>query len=225
MRQASLRLYIPDPCRGAEGKLVTLTRRDLSTSPTQRYVLVDIGIRGAVNGFSLFDYLKLVEKAKALPHVEEVAAVVPDVFNDFAATVRNYKKYAPRMRGVKLVFVAQQLVPPPGDLEPPPDIVAVPAHKQGNVSCSRNPRLCAERASRFLQIVASSRVHFLGPPKRLLRLLLPLLGDGRTYSADTMAYRLAPAQSAKLRRKEGDRGLYMADKSVVCKWFELWARL
>lgn len=210
-------VYVPDPCSVA-GKLVVFSRPRLDFSVAQKHVLVDVGVAIARGGyFSVSDYIRLIRKVKAVRHVEEVAAVVPDVVNNYSKTVENYRKYARYVRGAgaKTVFVAQELKPPPHDVDA--DIVAVPSHWLLGVNCAREPETCAFRILRFLR-EHSERVHLLGPPKRLLKLLLRSLGGNISF--DTTAYRMAPNESS--RKLLG--GKYMAEGGVACQWLSEWLK-
>ena len=218
-------IYVTDPCEGVTGKLITLARPDFHISPSQRYVLVDIGLAAARGAFWWRDYLRLVGKVvrlNSLIHsVEEVAVVVPDVFWNYQKTVESYRKYAPVIKryGVKLVFVAQELKAPELDkLDPEPVIIALPARKHGNVICARQPSLCAKRladAATHMRDLGF-KVHLLGPPRRVLLQLTDMLGR-QIRSFDTMSYRRAPSRRVRV-------GGYMATRQTACLYLKEWLR-
>lgn len=208
-------VYVPDPC-SVDGKLITLSSPSLMRSQSQQFALVDIGLSVAKSGsFSLHNYIALIRRA-VRTGFDEVAVVVPDAFWDFSSTVEKYKKYSPLLRkipNIKLVFVAQQLKPPPEDIDA--DIVAVPSRMHGDVKCSLYPRTCAERIARFID-ATRLRVHLLGPSKQMLKLILSTRYAEYIRSFDTQSYRLAPAQSVK------SSGYKVLNTQQACQWLHVW---
>jgi len=87
--------------------------------------------------------------------------------------------------------------------------VALPMRMHPDVICSRDPRLCAERAERALRWLCgnAAHVHLLGPPLRAVRMLRDVLRQcerqGALVSFDTSAYRRAP--NALIKRQLGGR--------------------
>jgi len=79
----------------------------------------------------------------------------------------------------------------------------LPMRQHPDVSCSSEPRLCAERAERALRWLcgAVEHIHLLGPALRSVRILRGALrqceGQGTAVSFDTGAYRRAPNNTIK----------------------------
>lgn len=213
-------IYIPDPCPGVNGKLVSLVHRDLSWNESQRHLLVDIGLSAArLHGFSIADYVKLVQRARATRNWESVKIIVPDVFGDYAKTLKNFEKFAPLLRRFgELVFVAQQLGEPPHSA----DVVAIPARRlttvRGVINCAREPETCGQYIARYV-VVHKRRIHLLGPAARLLQYLASRGVLQYVESFDTASYRRAPDAEAK---RENGGAWMVKTREQACKWLEKW---
>jgi len=216
-------VFIPDAC-DTFGKLVSLVHRSTAKSLNQVHLMVDVGISAARFGFSLIDYVKLVDKAVSSANWQSVRIIVPDAFDNHKLTVERWRKYAPALRRYgELMFVAQQLQPPPEGLDPRPDIVAVPARRVGDIDCSRAHMRCAQYIARFIEDYhAMYRIHLLGPAARALRHLRRWGTLKYVESFDTATYRRAP--TARLKRENG--GKWQAtDTDTACVWFKAWMSL
>jgi len=216
-------VFIPDAC-DVSGKLVSLVHRSTAKSTFQVHLMVDVGISAARHGLSFIDYVKLVDRAVSSASWQSVRIIVPDVFNDHRATVERWRKYAPTLRRYgELVFVAQQLQPPPEDLDPRPDIVAVPARRLGDIDCSKAHLRCAQYIAKFVEDYHSSfRIHLLGPAARALRHLRRWGILKYVESFDTATYRRAP--TSKLKRENGGKW-QVTDTDMACTWFKTWMSL
>jgi len=184
--------------------LVTLSGFKARLAPNGRArVLADIGLRAAISGASIGEYLALIRRARA------DWAVVPDAFGDFRGTLRLWHRHAPLIaRHARPVLVLQEfhrLRPALHALDLGARRVALPMRRHPDVSCAEAPRLCADRAARALGVLcgAADHVHLLGPALRSLRLLLPRLREcerqGTLVSFDTIAYHRAPDSETKRR--------------------------
>ncbi len=193
--------------------IVSLSRDNLDNPEAYRmYRFADIGLTVAKSGdVPLARYLTLIRRAKA--HW----AVVPDTFGDFRATLAQWFKLSPIVaKFTTPIFVAQEFHRP-HVLDAVLDLlrtgavegVAFPMRQHPDVSCSRDHRLCAERAERAMRALcgAADHVHLLGPPLRAVRLLRDVLRQcerqGSLVSLDTSAYRRAP--NAELKKQFGGR--------------------
>jgi len=211
--------------------IVSLSRENLDNYEAGKmWRLADIGLATARSGgFSLARYLTLIRRAKA--HW----AVVPDVFGDFKVTLTNWQRYSFVIaKFAAPILVAQEFhragilgeivgLAQLGAIER----VALPMRLHPDVSCSRDPRLCAERAERALRAlcVAVRHIHLLGPPLKAVRLLLNALkqceGQGSVISFDTAAYRRAP--NNELKQRLGGRWM-PRNKQEAVVMLEAWLR-
>ena len=217
-------IFIPDPCPNAEGKLVSFAHRGLNVSDTQRHLMIDIGLSIAIAGVSIGKYVKLVQKAVQAHSWDSIRIVVPDAFDNWPKTVELWRRYAPVLKRYgQLMFVAQELIPPPADLDPPPDIVALPARRQGCCDCAHEPLRCAQRIGGFLWLYRDRyRIHLLGPALRTLR-FLNRWGDTKLIeSFDTASYRRAPTKADK---QENGGAWQIRTTMQACKWLESWLKL
>jgi hypothetical protein len=142
---------------------------------------------------------------------------VPDVFGDFRATLAQWFKYSPTIAKFATPILVAQEFHRPRVLDAVADLIrmraverdALPMRQHPDVSCSREPRLCAERAERALRVLcgAAQHIHLLGPPLRAVRLLRSALRQceryGTAVSFDTSAYRRAP--NALIKKALGGR--------------------
>jgi len=174
-------------------------------------VLADIGLANAKRGVDIVAYVQFVRRVKP------TWAIVPDAFGDFRATLARWQSYAPLVaKYATPVLVAQEFYKPhvldtvmellrTGAVER----LALPMRQHPDASCSRRPRLCAERAERALRALCgmAPHVHLLGPALRAVRLLRDALKQcerqGTAVSFDTMAYRRAP--NSAIKRQLGGR--------------------
>jgi len=214
-------VFVPDAVRlDAAGCLCTPHRCDCLSR--RRKTLVDIGLRAAQAGADAASYLRLVSRAVAAS--EEAYAVVPDAFCNPAKTVEHYMRYAPaiRRRGAKAVLVLQSFYrdfDAYGELIHDADVVALPARRHCDVSCSAHPRLCAERIERALRWLGSTRVHLLGPAARVLKALGPA-ALRHVHSFDTASYRRAPNMELKMR----NGGRWNIPRGAEEEWLLAWLR-
>ena len=167
-------------------------------------VLADIGLTNAKRGVDAVAYIQFVRR------VRPTWAVVPDSFADFRATLSQWFRYAPAVaKFAAPIFVAQEFHKP-GVIIAVYDLrrlgvvrAALPMRRHPDVSCSSEPRLCAERAERALRALcgAVEHIHLLGPALRSVRILRGALrqceGQGTAVSFDTGAYRRAPNNTIK----------------------------
>jgi len=216
-------VFIPDTCNTL-GKLVSLVHRSTAKSLNQVHLMVDVGISAARHGLSFIDYVKLVDRAVGSASWQSVRIVVPDAFDNHRLTVERWRKYAPALRRYgELMFVAQQLQPPPEDLDPRPDIVAVPARRLGDIDCAREHMRCAQYIARFIEDYHSSfRIHLLGPAARALRHLRRWGTLKYVESFDTATYRRAP--TSKLKQQNGGKW-QVTNTDTACTWFKTWMSL
>jgi len=194
-----------EPCM-----LVTFGKR---VPPLRRgvKVLADVGLAGAKRGVDAVAYAQFVRR------VSPTWAVVPDAFGDFEATLARWRSYAPLVaKYAAPILVVQEFHKPvvfdavaellrKGEAER----LALPMRQHPDASCSRESRLCAERAERALRALCgyAAHVHLLGPALRAVRLLKDVLKQcerqGTVVSFDTMAYRRAP--NANIKKQLGGR--------------------
>ena len=168
-------------------------------------VLADIGLANAKRGVDIVAYVQFVKR------VRPTWAVVPDAFGDFRATLASWLRHAPTVaKFATPIFVAQEFYRQPV-LSAVMELVrlrivervALPMRQHPDASCSRNPRLCAERAERALRALCgmAPHVHLLGPALRAVRLLRDSLKQcerqDTVVSLDTSAYRRAPNSHIK----------------------------
>lgn len=213
--------YGVEPCL-----IISLSRDSLHHAKMWR--LADIGLAAAKGGeFSLARYLTLVKRAHW--------SILPDVFGDFRATLAQFFRYVPIIsRYSAPIFVAQEfhrarILDIMLDLVRMRVVerVALPMRQHPDVSCSKEPRLCAERAERTLRVLCGvvKHIHLLGPALRSVRLLLTALKQcerqGTVISIDTAAYRRAP--NNELKQRLGGR-IMPRNKQEVEIMLEAWLR-
>jgi len=192
-------------------------------------VLADVGLAGAKRGVDVVAYVQFVKR------VGPTWAVVPDVFGDFEATLARWRSYAPLVaKHAAPILVAQEFHKPVvfdallellrrGEAER----LALPMRQHPDASCSRESRLCAERAERALRSLCgyAVHIHLLGPALRSVRLLKDVLKQcerqGSAVSLDTMAYRRAP--NALIKRQLGGRWQPNTPEEAVAM-LEAWLR-
>jgi hypothetical protein len=193
--------------------IVSLSRDNLDNRDAYRMLrFADIGLTAAKTGeFSLARYMTLIRRAKA--HW----AVVPDKFADFRATLAMWHRYSSIIAKFAMpVFVVQEfhrarVLDATLELSRMCVVrrVALPMRQHPDVSCGREPRLCAERAEKALRWLCGvvDHVHLLGPPLRAVKLLRDVLRQcercGSVVSLDTSAYRRAP--NSALKKQLGGR--------------------
>ncbi len=168
-------------------------------------VLVDIGLANAKRGVDAVVYIQFVRR------IRPTWAIVPDVFGDFDATLTLWRSYAPLIAKHAAPILVAQEFHKPHVLDAVLDLlrtgavegVALPMRQHTDASCSRNPKLCAERAERALRALCgvALHVHLLGPALRAVKMLREVLRQcerqGSLVSFDTSAYRRAPNQRIK----------------------------
>jgi len=217
---------------GVESCLIVSLSRDNLDNPyaLRMWRLADVGLVVAKSGgFSLARYLTLIRRSRA--HW----AVVPDVFGDFRATLAQWFKYSLIIaKFTTPVFVVQEFHKS-RTLDVTFELVrmsivrhvALPMRQHPDVSCSREPRLCAERVERALRVLCGyvAHVHLLGPPLRVARILRGVLRQcerQRTLvSFDTAAYRRAP--NSDIKRQLGGRW-QPRDSAEAEMMLEAWLR-
>jgi len=216
-------VFIPDAC-DTFGKLVSLVHKSTAKSLNQVHLMVDVGISAARHGTSFIEYVKLVDRAVSSASWQSVRIVVPDAFDNHKLTVERWRRFAPTLRRYgELMFVAQQLQPPPEGLDPRPDIVAVPARRLGDIDCAREHMRCAQYIARFVEDYHTVyRIHLLGPAARALRHLRRWGTLRYVESFDTATYRRAP--TARLKRDNGGKW-QVTDADTACMWFRTWMSL
>ena len=168
-------------------------------------VLADIGLANAKRGVDAVAYVQFIKR------VRPTWAIVPDRFADFRQTLAMWNRYSSIVaKFTAPIFVAQEfhrqhVLDAVMELMRLRMIerVALPMRQHSDVSCSHNPRLCAERAERVLRALCGAvpHVHLLGPALRAVKMLRSALEDcerqGSVVSFDTMAYRRAPNSDVK----------------------------
>jgi hypothetical protein len=208
--EMGIKVFVPDPC--TPWRLVSLATGYSYGDADE--VLIDIGLRAAIGGVSISTYIKFVQKVKINIRAEVYYVVVPDVYNDFEKTYRNWVRYSKVLaRYGKLVYVAQGFVVPRdwGDLKP--ELVALPAKSQNGVSCSRNPAYCVENITNFIDRYGTKfNIHLLGPPKPVLTALSRQGDLDYITSIDTSAYR----KSGERLPRRGEKYVCM----LLKKWLE-----
>jgi hypothetical protein len=174
-------------------------------------VLADIGLTNAKRGVDVGMYIIYIK------NIRPTWAIAPDVFGDFKATLAQWLRYAPVVsRFAAPIFVAQEfhrqrILDAVLDLARMHVVehVALPMRAHPDVQCSRDPRICTERAERALRILCgvAKHIHLLGPALRAVKTLNSVLKQcerqGSMMSFDTMAYRRAP--NSALKRQLGGR--------------------
>jgi hypothetical protein len=192
--------------------------------------ITDIGLAAARNGeIPLARYLTLIRRARA--HW----AIVPDKFPDFRATLAQWFRYSPVIsRYAAPILVVQEfykyrVLDAVLDLRRMGlvDRVALPMRIHHDVSCSKEPRLCAERAERALRTLCGvmGHIHLLGPGLRSLRILRNVLTQcerqGTVISIDTAAYRRS--SNSQIKKQLGGRWM-PRNKQEAQKMLEEWLR-
>jgi hypothetical protein len=195
--EVALRLGI-EPC-----VLATLGRH--ATLERGVRVLADVGLTAARRGVDVVTYLQFIRRLRP------TWAVVPDVFGDFKATLSNWHRYSPVVAKFATPILVAHEFYKPRVLDAVLDLrrmrlvdrVALPMRMHHDVSCSREPQRCAERAERALRDLCGvmKHIHLLGPSLRVIRMLRGALKDcerqGSVISLDTAAYRRAPNNHVK----------------------------
>ena len=211
--------------------IISLSRDNLDNPEAYRmWRFVDIGLSVAKSGDIPFArYLTLIRRAKA--HW----ATVPDRFADFRATLAQWFRQSRLIaKFTAPVFVAQEfhklrVIDAVLDLARLRIVerVALPMRQHPDVSCSREPRLCAERAERTLRVLCGVvvHIHLLGPSLRTIKTLRNALADcerqGTLVSLDTSAYRRSP--NAEVKQQLGGRWM-PRNKSEAVMMLEAWLR-
>jgi hypothetical protein len=192
-------------------------------------VLADVGLAGAKRGVDAATYLWFIRR------VRPAWAIAPDVFGDFKATLSNWHRYSPIIAKFAAPILVAQEFYRPRVLDAVLDLrgmgladkVALPMRMHHDISCSREPRRCAERAERALRALcgAVEHVHLLGPSLRAVRILRGVLaqceGQGTAVSFDTVAYRRAPNNQVK--KALGGRWMPRDSREAVVM-LEAWLR-
>jgi hypothetical protein len=186
-------------------------------------VLIDVGLRAAINGISLNDYIRFITRVRNSVEAEEYYIVVPDSYANAEETYRNWLKYAPKLRPYGgLVYVAQGFRLPRDWGPAEPALVALPARSQNGVRCNLEPVWCANNIRKFLVRYGGRRmrIHLLGPARRELMQLKRWNLLQHVESIDTAAHHKAPTREAK--KMLG--GKWQATKDVRCTWLQEWLR-
>jgi len=211
--------------------IVSLSRDNLDNPEAYKvWRFADVGLAMAkLGGVPLARYLTLIKRARA--HW----AVVPDKFADFRATLASWFRYSRIIaKYTTPVFVIQEFYMP-RILDAVLELrrmyiverIALPMRQHPDVLCSREQRLCAERAERVLRVLcgAVSHIHLLGPALRAVKLLRDALRQcerqGTLVSFDTSAYRRSP--NSELKRWLGGRWM-PRNKHEAMTMLEAWLR-
>jgi hypothetical protein len=211
--------------------VVSLSRDNLDNRDAYKMLrLADVGLTVAKSGdIPLARYLTLIKRAKT--HY----AITPDKFADFRITLAQWFRYSLIIaKYTTPIFVVQEfhrarVLDVTLDLARIHVVrrVALPMRQHPDISCSGEPRLCAERAERALKWLCGvvDHIHLLGPPLRAVRLLRNVLRQceryGSVVSFDTSAYRKAPNFSIK--KALGGRW-QPRDKQEAAVMLEAWLR-
>ncbi len=175
--------------------------------PMQRNIktLADIGLANAKRGVDAVAYIQFVKR------IRPTWAIAPDVFGNFRQTLAMWLRYSPLVaKFTAPIFVAQEFYRQ-HVLDTVMELmrlriverVALPMRQHPDVSCSHEPRLCAERAERALRALCGMalHIHLLGPALRAVKTLREVLRQcerqGTAVSFDTSAYRRAPNSAIK----------------------------
>ena len=211
--------------------IISLSRDNLDNPEAYRmWRLADVGLTIAKSGnVPLARYLTLIRRARAQ------WAIVPDVFGDFRQTLAMWFRQSRLIsRFTAPIFVAQEfyrarVVDTVLELWRMRLVerVALPMRQHPDVSCSREPRLCAERAERVLRVLCGvvTHIHLLGPSLRAVKMLHNALADcerqDTLISLDTSAYRLSP--NAEVKQRLGGRRM-PRNRSDAVMMLEAWLR-
>jgi len=202
-----------------------------------KYVLIDQGIAAARRGLSEGElwafYARAVARTRALNPQADVKAVAPDVFGSLERTLQLWERWAPRIErlGAVPVLVLQEprRIAEWAKTRAYRDAAAVAVPTRffpTGERCAHAPRACAEIVATATDVVALTDkkwLHLLGPPKRVLRLLRPLLG--RTIrSIDGMGYRLATSKEVRVKKRPGGKGGYMVEPGLEETFLRAWLK-
>jgi len=184
------------PCQ-----LITMSLR----APLRRGmdVLVDVGLSAAKQGVDFWRYADLVAE------IRPRWAICPDAFGSYEKTLELWRRWSPLLGRITRPFFVFQEFYRIDARHIPSDYVALPMRRHHDLSCSAQPRLCAERAERALRWMCGNvaHVHLLGPSLRAVKMLRDVLrqceGQGTVVSLDTAAYRRAP--NSAIKRQLGGR--------------------
>jgi hypothetical protein len=189
--------------------------------PVPRYVdkvFVDLSLRGARVGVALHDYAKFVGKVRAKAPWAELWIVFPDAYCDVAETRRRYEKFKKLASLVsppkRYVYVAQEFWRVAGPFPEDADVIALPARRQCNADCSKDPDTCVTRILAFLSSAKRDRwIHLLGPALRVLHNV-----HHKIDSFDTASYRRAVDKETK----QLSGGKWQATKDVMETYLFRW---
>ncbi len=214
-----MKIYTPDPC--TPHRLISMSVGIYYANGSVESVLIDIGLRRALSGVSFSDFLRFVSKVKMRMRASAYYIIVPDVYNSYDKTYRNWLKYAPVLKRYgELVYVAQEFKLPKDWGPAEPALIALPARSQNGRKCSLDPVYCANNIRRFLDAHRGLRIHLLGPAKRELIQLKRWGYLQHVESLDTTAPHMAPTEAAK----EMLGGKWQVVRGLECAWFQEWIR-
>jgi len=218
------------------GCLYTRTKPLPEATPRQcNYVLVDQGLaaarRGASEGELWNFYARAVRRIRAIAPKADVKAVAPDAFGSMEKTLQLWEKWSTWIEkmGATPVLVLQE----PRRIREwvktrvyrDAAAVAVPSRfLDARTKCASEPRLCAEVVATVADVAGAMDgkwLHLLGPPKRVLRLLRPLLGR-YIRSIDGVGYRLAASKDVRVRMEPGGPGGYMVARGREEEFLKAW---
>jgi len=215
-----MKIYTPDAC--TPWRLVSMSVGIYYADGVAEAALIDIGLKRALSGVAVSDYVKFVSKVKARLRADTYYIIVPDAYNSFDGTYKNWLKYAPALkRHGELVYVAQEFKLPRewGSVEPA--LIALPAHSQFYRNCFREPNYCAANIMRFMAQYNGCLCLWVYTTQTELLLQLKRWGYlDRIVSFDTASYRRAPNKKAK----EMLGGKWQVVKGLECAWFQEWIR-
>jgi hypothetical protein len=179
-------------------------------------VFVDLSLRRARLGVELHDYVKFVAKVRNKAPWAELWIVFPDAYCNATETRKNFEKFLKIVQHVpppkRYVYVAQEFWRT-ADVPEDADVVALPARRQCDVDCSKDPDACTTRILAFLSSKRDRWIHLLGPALRVLRKV-----HHKIDSFDTASYRRAVDQETK--RLSG--GKWQATKNVMETYLFRW---
>jgi len=224
---------------GVEWGCLYTRARQLSEATLRRcrYVLVDQGIAAARRGLSEGElwafYTRAIARIRAANPQADVKAVAPDAFGSLERTLQLWERWAPRIEraGATPVLVLQEpkRIAEWAETRAYRDAAAVAVPTRffpTGERCAHAPRACAEIVATVADVAVGTDkkwLHLLGPPKRVLRLLRPLLGNV-IQSIDGMGYRLATSKEVRVKKRPGGPGGYMVEPGLEEVFLRAWLR-
>ena len=174
---SKLIVYTNEPCP-VEGKLITYSQPDFRLSLSQRNVLI---LPGEMPTYSFPEYLQLVRRVANLNaliySVDRITVALPippylnrnDMRKHWESYAEEVKRVAPQAELAFIFYRFLQFAVP--DLDPKPEVIALPARRIDGISCHEKAEWCADNIAAFLAMDTSYRIHLLAPTQRVLRAL------------------------------------------------------